>query len=100
MDVEIETGVDVLVPRTETELLGRTALSKLGPDATFIDMCCGSGNLVCALATARPGARAWASDLTEATVALARRNVERLGLQGRVTVAQGDLFAGLGAIAP
>ena len=36
--------------------------------ARIIDMCCGSGNLACALASRRPEARVWASDLTEACV--------------------------------
>ena len=38
-------------------------------------------------------ARVWpGSDLTDATVATARRNVERLGHADRVTILQGDLF--------
>lgn len=98
MNVELELAPGVLVPRAETELLGRTALSLLadGPaNPTVIDMCCGSGNLGLAIASARPGARLYASDLTDETVALARRNVERLGLSERVHVGQGDMFAGL-----
>ncbi len=100
MGVELEVAPGALVPRAETELLGRTALELLRPIASprFIDMCCGSGNLVCGIASALPSAKAWASDLTDGTVSLARRNVERLGLAPRVTVSQGDLFAGLGAL--
>jgi len=60
-----------------------------------IDMCCGSGNLACALAVRLPGARVWASDLTDACVALARRNALHTGVADRVTVVQGDLFSGL-----
>jgi HemK-like putative methylase len=59
-------------------------------------MCCGSGNLACAVANALPSARVWAADLTEACVSLAKKNVARLGLGARVSVGQGDLFAGLG----
>ena len=58
-------------------------------------MCCGAGNLSCALAHARPDIRVWASDLTDACVTLARRNVARHGLEGRVEVRQGDLFSSL-----
>ena len=56
-------------------------------------MCCGSGNLACALGSYAAGAQVRASDLTDGAVALARRNVMRLGLEASVHVAQGDLFA-------
>lgn len=101
MNVELELAPGVLVPRAETELLGRTALDLLakGPAGpTVIDMCCGSGNLGLALASALPAARLYASDLTDETVALARRNVARLGLAERVHVGQGDMFAGLAGL--
>ncbi|HTJ43282.1 MAG TPA: HemK family protein methyltransferase [Kofleriaceae bacterium] len=93
LGVEIEAGPGALVPRAETELCGRTAIEKLRGGVTFIDVCCGTGNLACAIATAVPGARGWALDLTDGCVALARANVARLGLADRIEVAQGDLFA-------
>ena len=95
MDVELLVERGVLVPRDETELLGNTALELLHHDACVIDMCCGSGNLACALATRLPRARVWASDLTDACVSLARRNTIFANVQDRVVVVQGDLFAGL-----
>jgi HemK-like putative methylase len=97
MDVPLMVAPDVLVPRPETELLGHTARRQLETleQPLVIDMCCGSGNLACALAVAAPRARVLACDLTDACVALARRNVEHLGLVDRVTVLQGDLFAPL-----
>ena len=55
MGVELEAAPGALVPRAETELLGKTALEILrarGAAPTFIDMCCGSGNLALAIATA------------------------------------------------
>ncbi|POH27625.1 methyltransferase [Sinorhizobium americanum] len=98
MDIELELAPDVLVPREETELLGRNAVARLaGPTepVTVIDMCCGSGNLALGIAAAVPLARVWGADLTDSTVALARRNAERLSLQERVLIRQGDLFAAL-----
>jgi len=98
MGVELELAPDVLVPRLETELLGREAVARLreraGP-STVVDMCCGSGNLALAIAAEIETAQIWAADLTESTVALARRNAERLLLVHRVTVRQGDLFTAL-----
>ncbi|MEA3193536.1 MAG: release factor glutamine methyltransferase [Betaproteobacteria bacterium] len=95
MEVELLVERGVLVPRLETELLGRTALELLPDNARVIDMCCGSGNLACALASHRPQARIWASDLTDACVGLARRNAIHAGVAERVCVVQGDLFGGL-----
>ncbi len=100
LGIDIETADGVLVPREETEILGRAALEMLGDGKTVIDMCCGAGNLACAIASARPNVRVWASDLTDACVALARKNVERLGLSARVEVRQGDLFASLAGVGP
>jgi len=95
MDVELLVERGVLVPRAETELLGNTALELLPDGARIIDMCCGSGNLACALASRLPQARVWASDLTDACVSLAKRNAEFAGVQDRVVVRQGDLFSAL-----
>ena len=95
MDVDLIVARGVLLPRAETELLGATALEVLPERPRIIDMCCGSGNLACALAVRLPGARVWASDLTDACVALARRNAVHTGVADRVTVVQGDLFSGL-----
>lgn len=100
MTVELELAPGVLVPRAETELLGRAALEKLaeGPAGpVVVDMCCGSGNLALAIAAATD-ARVHASDLTDETVALARRNTARLGLEKRVQIAQGDMFSGLAGL--
>jgi release factor glutamine methyltransferase len=97
LGVEIEAGPGALVPRAETELCGRTAIEKLraAGGTTIVDVCCGTGNLACAIASALPDVRGWALDLTDGAVALARANVARLGLASRLTVAQGDLFAPL-----
>jgi release factor glutamine methyltransferase len=100
LDLELRVAPGALVPRDETELLARTAITSLfgAPgDVRVVDMCCGSGNLACAIARYVPYARVWASDLTDACVAVARDNVRALGLEDRVTVRQGDLFAGLAA---
>ena len=95
MDVELLVERGVLVPRPETELLGATALELVPEKSRIIDMCCGSGNLACALASRLPNARIWASDLTDACVSLAKRNAGFAKVQDRVVVRQGDLFSAL-----
>lgn len=100
MGIKLELSADVLVPRDETELLGRKAVAILAerPEGCLvIDMCCGSGNLALGIGSQVPSARLWAADLTDTTVALAARNNERLGLTDRVSIKQGDLFSALEA---
>lgn len=96
MGLTLLTSPGVLVPREETELLARTALSVLGTsvgeEPRVADLCCGAGNLACALAVALPSATVHATDLTRPCTELARRNVAMLGLQRRVRVERGDLF--------
>jgi len=97
MGIEVMVAPGSLVPRPETEVLGHAALDCIGslPAPRIIDMCCGSGNLACALAHHLPGAEIWASDLTASCVQMARLNVERLGHAHHVHVRQGDLFSAL-----
>lgn len=98
MNVVLELAPDVLVPRQETELLGARAVAILQerpPGQVVVDMCCGSGNLALSIATEIASARIWGADLTDSTVALARRNAERLAVQDRVAIRQGDLFGAL-----
>lgn len=103
MGIDLLTAPGALIPRPETELLARAAIELLRPavraggagGVRFLDLCCGSGNLACAIAVHVPEARGVACDLTPEAVQLARKNVEHLGLAGRVEVLQGDLFAPL-----
>lgn len=100
LGLELLVGRDALIPRAETELLGREAIALLGSNSApqrVVDMCCGTGNLGLAIAHRCPHASVLASDLTDGTVELARRNVERLGLGTRVQIFQGDLFEPLRA---
>ncbi len=96
MGIEVLVAPGALVPRPETELLGTSAVNALRqlnlPAPRVIDMCCGAGNLACAIAMNVPGARVWASDLTDECVDVARRNAVYHGLTDRMSVLQGDLF--------
>lgn len=105
LNCELLTAPDCLVPRRETEILGRAAIAVLQGRAadtaqpmSVIDMCCGGGNLACAVAHHVPQARVWAADLTDGCVRLALRNVAHLELERRVTVHQGNLFGALGGL--
>lgn len=97
MGLELLIAPGALVPRPETELLGTTALDVLRrmnlSAPRVVDMCCGAGNLACAIAHYAPAAQVWASDLTDGCVEVARRNVAHHDMADRVAVLQGDLFS-------
>jgi release factor glutamine methyltransferase len=78
----------VFVPRRRTELLVEQAVALTRPGAVVVDLCCGSGALGLAVATAVPGVELHAADVEPAAVACARTNVAQVG--GRVH--EGDLF--------
>jgi release factor glutamine methyltransferase len=98
LGLDLLASPQALIPRKETEILGRAALAKIAclareqAEVTVIDVCTGSGNLAAAYAHYEPRTRVYASDLCEEAVALARRNIEFLGLADRVQLRQGDLL--------
>jgi HemK-like putative methylase len=82
-------------PRGTTEQLVAAALERLpGHPARVVDVGTGSGAIAIAIALAaiEPGAEVWATDTSRWAVALARANVRRHGLRGRVHVCHGDLL--------
>ena len=91
--LRIAVDPGVFVPRRRSEFLVDTAIALLSaaPPQVVVDLCCGTGALGLATATALPGAELHVADLDPAAVACARHNVEPAG--GHVY--QGDLFAPL-----
>jgi release factor glutamine methyltransferase len=89
----------VLVPRPETELLVEAALAALPEGGRALDLCTGSGAIAISLALGRPGVRVLATDLSADALAVAAENVRRLGAEGAVELAQGDLWSAVHASA-
>lgn len=91
--VELECGPDALIPRPETELLVEAALALDLPRAgvRVLDLGTGTGAIAIALAMERPGWKVIAGDASDAALAIARRNVERLGIRN-VALRAGDWF--------
>ena len=92
--LEFHVDEAVLVPRPDTETLVDAALHA-GPGARLLDLCTGSGCAAIAIASERPELVVDAVDVSPAAVAVARRNAARHGLESRVTVHGGDLYAPL-----
>jgi len=61
----------------------------------ILDLCCGGGCIGLAAAYQFPDARVDLLDVDSGALDLARENAEQLGLQGRVTVIESDLFEAL-----
>jgi release factor glutamine methyltransferase len=82
----------VLVPRPETEIIVEEALALLEgrPGAAILDVGCGSGAIGIVLAL-KTGARVVSIDMSADALAVARRNMERLGVRERVDLLCGDL---------
>jgi release factor glutamine methyltransferase len=82
---------DVLIPRPDTEVLVEQALACMDADnGHAADLGTGSGCIAAALAHERPGWRVEATEADPAAAAVARENVEQLGLAERVTVHEGE----------
>lgn len=83
----------VMTPRHTTEALVEWAVEWIDSRSVRVaDVGTGSGAVAIAVALRAPSARIWATDDSEAAVALARANVARHGLEGRVEVMLGDLL--------
>jgi len=89
----------VLIPRSPIAELIQQHFATLLPrePERILDLCAGSGCIGIAAALEFPGAVVDLADISEEALVLARRNVERYGLQERVQVMHSDLFASLAA---
>jgi release factor glutamine methyltransferase len=105
--LEFEVNPDVLIPRPETEHLIEVSLDRLavrelqagrpqllsGEGLRIVDMGTGSGCIAVALAKELPGAEIFATDISAAAIAIARRNAARHSLEGQIQFVESNLFA-------
>lgn len=87
----------VLIPRPETELLVELSLERLSlhASARVLDLGTGSGCVALSIALERGAARVTATDRSDAALAIARKNAQRLGA-GNVDFQSGDWFGAVG----
>jgi len=99
MGIELLCDKRALIPRKETEILGKTAieicryLTLKKSIINVFDICCGSGNLGLAIASQHENTIIYASDLSHEAVELTIENTSFLNLSHRVKVFQSDLFS-------
>ncbi len=97
LDFEVDPGV--LVPRPDTETLVVEAVNRLKPltAPAVLDLGTGSGCIAVSLAHWKKDAHVTATDVSPDALAVAKRNATKHGVADRMTFLQGDLFAALPA---
>lgn len=112
--LDFKVTPDVLIPRSETEMLVEEALKAVRreplavsgekPDIrltahssrlTILDLCTGSGCIAISLAKELKDAVVYAIDDSEAALTIATENAKRHGVQDRVFFLHGDLYGAL-----
>jgi len=93
---------DVLIPRPETEVLVEIALrlameARCAKALRIVDLGTGSGAIAVALARELAGAEIFASDISQAALAVAKDNAVRNHVAGKIKFVLGDLFEAIPA---
>jgi len=84
----LDISPDVLIPRTDTEVLAERAIEFIKPlpdGARVLDLCAGSGCIGLAIAANCPNSRVVLGDISDAALRVCRQNVRRCNLSARVT---------------
>ncbi len=106
--LEFEVTPDVLIPRPETEHVIEVALDRLavreiragrkqtvtGEGLEIADIGTGSGCIAIAIAKELPGARIFATDISAAALAVARRNAARHNFSDQIQFLESNLLDG------
>jgi ribosomal protein L3 glutamine methyltransferase len=98
MGVPFYVDPRAIVPRSLiAELLVNGGIDYWLSDSTHtvLDLCCGNGSLAVLAAMAYPDVTVDASDLSKDALAVARINIDKHGLGGRITLIESDGFANL-----
>jgi len=93
--LELDITADCMIPRPETELLVERAIEFLRTRSgkQFVcDLCTGSGCIATAIARNFPDCRIIATDISDAALTVAARNIEKHKLEEQVKLLCGDLF--------
>lgn len=93
--LELEVSPDCMIPRPETELLVERAIEFLRgrrKRQLVCDLCTGCGCIAIAIAQNCPHTNIIATDISDAALAVAAKNIEKYQLKNRIKLLCGDLF--------
>jgi release factor glutamine methyltransferase len=93
--LDFEVSEAVLIPRPDTELIVELAIERLPQSGRLLDMGTGSGAIAVSIAHSRPDAAVTALDVSEAALAIARRNAANH--QAKIRFLHSDWFGALAA---
>lgn len=91
MGLDFMVNENVLIPRFDTEILVEEVMKHLHDGFSLLDMCTGSGCILLSLLHYSNECKGVGVDISEAALAVAKNNCEKLGLNA--TFIQSDLFA-------
>jgi len=93
--LELDITADCMIPRPETELLVERAIeflrSRTGKQFVC-DLCTGSGCIAVAIARNYPDCQIIATDICDAALSVAAKNIEKHRLKEQIRLSCGDLF--------
>ncbi len=103
MGLEFYVNQNVLIPRQDTEILVEEAMRRLHDGMRILDMCTGSGCILLSLLYYSNDCTGIGVDISEAALAAAERNAEKInakkkveeGKEFHVSFLRGDLFDAL-----
>ncbi|MDQ2983168.1 MAG: peptide chain release factor N(5)-glutamine methyltransferase [Actinomycetota bacterium] len=95
----LKTDRRALIPRPETEIVVERALDHIREidEPLVLDVGTGTGAIALAIADEHPGAKITAIDASPEALELARENLGRLNVNGRVQLVEHDLLEGFGS---
>ena len=94
--LELTVTPDVLIPRSDTEVLVDCALACIGDrnaEVRILDLCTGSGCIGCALGHELPRSRVALADVSRAALNVAKQNVKACGLGVRGICVEADALS-------
>lgn len=91
--LSLQVTPDVLIPRPDTELIVELSLRFAPRHSALLDLGTGSGAVAVAVAHERADLQVWASEISPAALAVARRNAETHGCQ--IHFFESDWYDGL-----
>ena len=90
---EYEVDENVLIPRSDTEILVEYACGHLPPCANFLDLCTGSGCVGISTLKNTKNTTAVLADISENALSVARKNAERNGVSKRARFVISDAIS-------
>lgn len=91
--LDLYVSPDVLIPRDDTCAVAELAIHRglfLNQNPRILDLCCGSGCIGLAIASRLKDARVTLADLSGPALSVARKNIQRNHMGGRVSCVQVD----------